>query len=248
MPGTRQIYEDKVVQGYFETSQRWRSDTSPAALEKSAARYEAQLGEHLPDDPGAPILDIGCGSGAFLSFCARRGFRNVIGLDVAEDQINFCHDRGLDNAIRGDGLDFLRESRDSFSLIVLLDVIEHLPKERGFALAACARKRLRRGGRLIVRTPNMSNPLNLQARYGDFQHDLGFTKESLEQYFRAAGLEVETVYSPDRDHRNPLLRFVFDVILWRAFKVIYRRTFRLKREVIRGKNLIGVARRGTIDA
>jgi 2-polyprenyl-3-methyl-5-hydroxy-6-metoxy-1,4-benzoquinol methylase len=243
MPSAQEIYEEKVLGKYFETSQKWRSDSSPEALERTGQEYEAQFGHYLPPDPDAPILEIGCGRGAFLSLCADRGFRKVTGVDVAKDQIEFCRSRGLENAICSDGLTYLRDSEGSFATIVLLDVLEHMPKRRGFAMVACAQERLRENGRLIVRAPNMSNPLNLQARYGDFQHEIGFSKESMTQLFRAAGLSVERIYSPNPDLNNPIAHLIFDIIAWKAFAAIYRRTFRLTREVIRGKNLIGVARR-----
>ncbi len=123
------------------------------------------------------------------------------------------------------------------------DVVEHLPREQVLPVLVAAGQRLAPDGRLVLRVPNLSNPLNLRTRYVDFTHQVGFWQESLGQVLRIAGLEVERLYGSFYEHRRWLARVLFDRLLWRAFLLFYRHTMQLKDRPVRGKNLIAVARR-----
>ena len=43
------------------------------------------------------------------------------------------------------------------------------------------------GGKIFVKTGNMSNPFSLRLRYIDFTHEVGFTEESFVQVLYIAG-------------------------------------------------------------
>jgi SAM-dependent methyltransferase len=238
-----EAYLDAVYGRYLSTSYAHRNDLSAEGVARAARVLERELGPHLPGDRATPVLEIGCGNGGFLRLCRDRGYTDVRGLDISPELVAFCRRQGFERVERADGLGFLRATAEQFGLVVLIDMLEHLPKQTAVALMQAVRDRLLPGGRVLVRVPNMSNPLNLQARYGDFTHETGFSKESLEQLFRVSGLEVESVHGAAGRHRSPLARLVFDRLLWRAFLVFYRRTMQLKAGVERGKNLIGVALR-----
>lgn len=234
----RDLYDD-----YLSTTYRHHNDVSPAALERAAADYGRQFGRFLPADPDAPILELGCGVGGFLDCCRQRGYRRVQGVDLSAEQVAFCRRRGFEQVEQADALEYLRDSADSFALIVMSDVLEHVPRPEVVPLLRAAARRLDPGGRLIVRVPNLSNPLNLRTRYVDFTHESGFTQESLAQVLRMAALEVETVEGLFSPHRRLLARWLFDELLWRLFRFLVRHTLHLKQEMVRGKNLLAVARR-----
>lgn len=238
-------YTEDVYGRYLTTAYSHRSDLSDEGLARGTNAYERDFGSYLPDDPEAQILEIGCGNGSFLQLCVEKGLPNARGVEISPELVDFCRSRGLENVIHAEALEFLRETPDLFHLIALFDVLEHLPKSRALEVMKTASKRLHPGGRLLVRVPNMSNPLNIQARYGDFTHEVGYSKESLEQLLRVCGLEIESVYGLSGRHRNWLAHIVFDRLLWWAFQVFYRHTMQLKTTVERGKNLVAVASRGS---
>ena len=157
--------------------------------------------------------------------------------------MEFCRRRGLDNVECAEALNCLRTGDERYALILMSDVVEHLPRDDVLPALQAAGERLSPEGRLVLRVPNLSNPLNLRTRYVDFTHQVGFSRESLGQVLRIAGLEVETVYGSFHDHRRWLARVLFDRLLWRAFLLFYRHTMHLKDRPVRGKNLIAVARR-----
>jgi 2-polyprenyl-3-methyl-5-hydroxy-6-metoxy-1,4-benzoquinol methylase len=233
-----------VFERYLSTTFRQRNDISEAGLAKAGRACAREFGEYLPADREAPILEVGCGVGAFMCLCEERGHTAVHGIDISDEQVSFCRQRGLDNVECIDALSFLETDDGRYALILMSDTLEHLPKDDLLPALRAARERLAADGRLVLRVPNLSNPLNLRTRYVDFTHQVGLTRESLAQVLRISGLEVERVYGSVYPHRRWLARVVFDRLLWWAFRIFYRHTMQLKDTPVRGKNLIAVARRG----
>ncbi|MEM7049140.1 MAG: class I SAM-dependent methyltransferase [Acidobacteriota bacterium] len=234
-------YSSEVFGHYLTTASAHRSDLSEEGIAKSRQAYQREFGAFLPSDKDAPILEIGCSVGGFLDFLAESGYQTVQGVEISHELVEVCHQRGHESVVCASGLDFLAGSDQRWATVVMIDVLEHLPKQAGLdllkAIAAC----LQPEGRLVLRVPNMSNPLNLQARYGDFTHEVGYSKEALEQMLRIAGFEVESVHAAAGQHRNPLAKLVFDRMAWWAFQQFCRRTMQIRAQVLRGKNIIGVA-------
>lgn len=230
----------KALKKYRTTFYERRSDISDEGLRRQTRGYVRDFGRFLPKDRSLGILEIGCGCGTFLRTLSELGYTNVRGIDVSEEQIEFCHSQGIMNATRADAVDYLTSNDDGAHCVVMIDVLEHLPKPRAFDLLDRILERLEPGGRIILRVPNMSNPLNLRTRYVDATHELGFSRESLDQVLRFTGFEPETIASASGPHHNPLARLVFDFVLWRLFLIFYRRTMRLKDDPLPGKNLIAV--------
>ena len=81
--------------------------------------------------------------------------------------------------------------------VVMLHVLEHVPKSETIRLLTAIRRSLAVGGRLLVEVPNMGDPLNgTYFRYGDFTHEVGFPEESLRYVLTQAGFrEVEFLES-----------------------------------------------------
>ncbi len=233
-------YPDNVYATYNADTYAARNDLSEEGLARSARMYERHFGPYLPEDRSLPILEIGCGVGAFLTCLESMGYA-YRGIDISEDQIAFCRARGLEDVEVADGLSYLERSREFFGAVVLSDVLEHLDKARALATLGAIARRLAPEGRLLLRVPNLSNPLNVRTRYVDFTHELGFSQESLAQVLRLSGFKVLSVHGEYALHRRRLARWVFDGLAWRAFQLLYRHTLHLKAEIVRGKNLIAVA-------
>jgi len=237
-------YRERLFERYLSAFYgHLRNDLSAAGLERGARRYTVEFGAHLPADRDAPILEIGCGSGGFLRGCRALGYTRVRGVDVSPEQVRFCNDNGLPEVECADGLGYLRARPERWAVVAMSDVLEHLPKREAVALLAVIRDRLRDGGRLLIRVPNLSNPLNLRTRYVDLTHETGFTAGSLVRLLAATGFEVETVHGSRDRHRSVFARWLFDRLLWRAFLVLRREVLWLDDPALPGKNLIAVGRR-----
>ena len=122
------------------------------------AERQATYIPHLPDvlSAGAPLIDLGCGRGEWLSVLKQRGIP-AIGVDSNAVCIAECVEAGL-SAELGDLLGFLRARPDaSAGAYTLFQVLEHLP----FPVLLEAMREMRRtlvpGGVLIAEVPNAKN-------------------------------------------------------------------------------------------
>lgn len=102
-----------------------------------------------------PILEVGCGTGGFLTAAARAG-RTVIGVDIAARWMVVARRRLTDAGCRvpliAASADALPWRDGTFSTVVADSLIEHLD-DPSAALREWARV-LKPGGTLIVRSPN----------------------------------------------------------------------------------------------
>jgi ubiquinone/menaquinone biosynthesis C-methylase UbiE len=73
--------------------------------------------------PQPRILDVGCGTGANLKMLRAHG--SAEGVDISEQAVEFCRERGLDSVKLGAAEELPYED-ESFDLVTALDVIEHL--------------------------------------------------------------------------------------------------------------------------
>jgi SAM-dependent methyltransferase len=146
---------------------------------------------HLPATPGGRLLDVGCGSGAFVAQMAELGWRTQ-GIDPDPAAVASAREAGLD-VTRGTLADVDSDERAGlFDAITLSHVIEHL-HDPGGDLRRINRL-LRPGGLLWIATPNLE-ALGLRRFGRDWlgldppRHLVLFTRASLERLLRAARLE-----------------------------------------------------------
>jgi SAM-dependent methyltransferase len=146
---------------------------------------------HLPATPAGQLLDVGCGSGAFLAQMAELGWR-AQGIDPDPTAVASAREAGLD--VRQATLADLdtAEHAEAFDAVTLSHVIEHLhdPGDDLRRIGAL----LRPGGLLWIATPNLK-ALGLRRFGQDWlgldppRHLVLFTRTSLEMLVRDAGLE-----------------------------------------------------------
>lgn len=116
----------------------------------------------LGRDPAGPaplaglrVLDIGCGGGILSESVARLGAR-VLGVDVTEKNLRVARthaqESGLPIDYRLATAEELARSRESFDLVLNMEVVEHVDGVADF-LAACGRL-VRPGGLMCVSTIN----------------------------------------------------------------------------------------------
>ena len=104
---------------------------------------------HLPP-PGARVLDIGTAGGAFLDAAAAFGY-SAVGMEPSQDLVARGRARGL--AMEQGTIDHHGFAPQSFDLVTLWDVIEHLPDPR--AALVEVRRLLRPGGTLLINFPDI---------------------------------------------------------------------------------------------
>lgn len=99
----------------------------------------------------ARVLDIGISSGSNLMLLRNLGFREIVGLERNRQAIAACRHRGYGRLVCGDALAVPFPS-ETFELVLLTDVLEHLDDDRAGYLEAW--RVLKPGGSLIVTVPS----------------------------------------------------------------------------------------------
>jgi len=149
---------------------------------------DPSFGKLLPTNLDARILDIGCGMGQFLCYLKLKGYRNLMGVELSPEQVDFCQKTVNSNVLLvSDLISFLAERPQSWECIIFKDVIEHLPRRQVIPTLSAIFQALTPGGAAIVETGNLASPAGMFVRYIDFTHESGFTENSLRQVLRAVG-------------------------------------------------------------
>ena len=114
----------------------------------------------LPRINGQSILDIGCFAGSFLALLDEERFTRQVGVDVLPDQIAYALARFGSNRrsfLSVGSIADLDFPASSFDCITIIEVIEHLTKDEIRVVFEKSAKLLRKGGLLVVTTPNYTS-------------------------------------------------------------------------------------------
>ncbi|MEE3327180.1 MAG: class I SAM-dependent methyltransferase [Myxococcota bacterium] len=165
-------------------------------------QYEAWLDQVEAIRPPGRVLDIGCGTGLFLSVARRRGWE-PFGIDESHEATEHARNHfGLDPWV-GEFESFV-SNEETFDLVTGWDIIEHSRDPVG--LMRSARSRLTSDGVVALSTPNQRSILDLVGgmiyrlsghritkpleKFYIEQHFLYFTPDTLRQCLQRAGLHV----------------------------------------------------------
>ncbi len=138
------------------------------------------LAPHLPADRDAPILDVGCGRGYALQDVAALGYRNVAGIDTDAGQVAFARGLGLRVEHVTDTPAHLAARGGHYAAILLMDVLEHVPRAAQPDFLRALAGALRPGGVLVCTVPNAASSIAAFWLHNDYTHQWAFTNESLE--------------------------------------------------------------------
>jgi 2-polyprenyl-3-methyl-5-hydroxy-6-metoxy-1,4-benzoquinol methylase len=170
--------------------------------------HTEQLTPLLPDAPSGKALDLGCGMGFAIVALHAMGYAEVSGIDVDATQVDSCVRRGLQVVRVDDSATFLRQRREEYDLVTMLDVLEHVPVTEQIELMRAVYEALKPGGRVVVQVPNANSVLASRWRYNDHTHHGSFTEHSLAFVLLNAGFESVNIPAGTRA-RRPSMR------LWR---------------------------------
>lgn len=183
----------------------------PAKLESDYAdvRFERELKLFREFCPRGAVLDVGCGSGAFLFQLQKRwpGEYQNFGTDVSGPPLDYATSRGVP-VVRGNFLEQDFGGR-AFDAVMFWAVIEHLAEPKRFLEKTHAL--LQPGGLCFVLVPNFKSLavrwLGARYRYVYEQHLNYFTARTLTALCRPKFEVVATRFT----HFNPL-------VLWQDWR------------------------------
>ena len=99
----------------------------------------------------------------------------------------------------------LDEVDETFDVVFLFEVIEHLELEEGMEMLAKIRALLKEGGKLILTTPNVFNPSRF---WRDATHKVAYCHDELGGILLGRGFRIISMY---RTYNDALHRFLFRV-------------------------------------
>lgn len=206
--------------------------------------YNRNYSRFIPNNTNINILEIGCGMGHFLYYLQKKGYQNYLGVDISEENINFCKTKKF-HVAHIDIFDFLKSGVEPFDVIIMNDVIEHFNKAEILQLLDLIKNNLTDDGIVIIKAPNSSNPiLSNSSRYYDFTHEISFTEESMFQILKVCGYKNVRIYPQNIYifYSNPI-NYIAKIIAG-VLNFVFRLTFILygrKTTKIFTKDIIAVA-------
>lgn len=146
---------------------------------------EALIGRIVQPPRDARVLEIGCGTGHNLAMLGEFGTLDACELDPCARAMA---SQRLGHEVQDSKLpDLTTFEKDSYHLVALLDVLEHVPDDK--ASLRAIRDRLKTGGALLLTVP--ANPWMWSAHDVAHHHFRRYTKRSLRRAMVEAGFEVE---------------------------------------------------------
>ena len=167
---------------------------------KILASFVEDICRRVPDRRPR-ILDVGCGTGANLLMLSQYG--DAEGVDVSEDALSFCRERGLEKVTLGAG-EALPYDDATFDLVTAFDVVEHMDDD--LAGLSEMRRVLRPGGRVLLFVPTFMFLWGVQDDVSN--HRRRYRLPELRRVLEQAGFEIErTTYAN--------ITFFFPILLMR---------------------------------
>jgi 2-polyprenyl-3-methyl-5-hydroxy-6-metoxy-1,4-benzoquinol methylase len=196
------------------------STVSNARLERAnRGLHEAVLGR-FPGNigPQSPILDVGCGTGAWVERLTRNGYTNLTAIDYDVEQ-----SRGIKAHVEKVDLNQADWAPLSgrFALITCIEVIEHIENIGNFLDQL--RAHLAEGGSILMTTPNteclaarlrflLLNQLKQFDTLGDATHVMPMFTLTLDRLVARHGLRVVTRWGYPANHRTLTSRWWVNAI------------------------------------
>lgn len=146
-------------------------------------------------DINSYVLDIGCSYGVTLLSLKNKGYKNIYGVDLDNDAINYLKSNNI-NASIGSIDNFVSEYSNKFDLVVLRHIVEHLinPSE----VINIISKYLKPNGKIYIESPNLalyylSN--DFPGYFIEYEHINHFSLESLNNLMSEYNLIASNSYS-----------------------------------------------------
>ena len=205
--------QDKYTKAYFLRRDEKGNPTAYGVIgleefEKGGIRGQDQALLAPLDFKAKTVLEIGFGRGEAIKYVLEKGAQRVVGVDFSEDAVaiarQFLQKHALvAELICGDALEFVKREKNEacFDVVVMLDVIEHIPRAECAFLLKEMQRILRPKAVLVINTPVfgadndvLAEGLNPRARdeSDDFPETSGmhcnrYTKASLRRFMLACG-------------------------------------------------------------
>ena len=206
----KQINENELYLSYGDHFKRMLNELPSKQIDMTIIK-KYHMKPWMPEDMNASILDIGCGYGTQLYILSKLGYKKLYGIEIVKESCSIAEKEvgRFANIEQSNAFAYLPNSISKFDIIILNDVLEHIPREKVVELLTLANKALKVKGTIVIRVPNMSSLLGAYSMHLDFTHVNGFTEYSLMQVLDLGGF-----------HEHNIIRneYKLNILNWRPWK------------------------------
>lgn len=213
-------YKKRCYQAYVTTHFQHFHALSDREFEHILKIYRKRFSRFLPADKAALIIDVACGSGHFLYFLKKTGYKNAIGIDLSREQVEQAQKKGIANVKKADLFKYLLKFPNHFQMIIANDIIEHLKKEEIIKFLDLIYLALKPGGKVIMTTLNSASLFGALLLFDDFTHETGFAPNSLSQVMRVCNFKNIEIIG-----EKPIIydfRSMVRSYIWGFLKIIFK--------------------------
>lgn len=162
---TAEIYENIYKNGnkvpgynrYWKYAQIVKNIANPldylSETEETYWGVKEALSLSVKDKKTTKILELGSGLG-YLTYSLIKANYNTVGLDISQTAVKHANETFGDHYICADLFQYAKLHSESFDIVILTEVIEHIDKPLDFIESII--KLLKPSGRAIITTPNKS--------------------------------------------------------------------------------------------
>lgn len=188
------IGQPNYISRFYANQSRLRGITSVEDIEAAEALqsggYNRLVYKHLEAYKKRKVVEIACGPGIFMRYLHKRGFVEVMGIEMSDCYADICISQGF-KVIKADALKWLEsQPNSSIDVIVAIDFIEHIDKQTFINFLDAVHSVLSPNGLFIARCPCGDSPFFGLNFYNDITHETVFTSTALRVLISLCNMEI----------------------------------------------------------
>ncbi len=213
-------FRELLYENYVSNFKKEDYQLSNETIESFYKWYDYRLLPHIKSiQKNAEILDVGCGNGLLLTYLRERGYENLFGIDISEEQIKLAEEKQLNvSCISFD--DFFDSIEKKYQLIFCMNFIEHFSKNEIFKIFKKLNNALERNGILVLQTPNGDGIFSNHIVYGDLTHLTIFNDSSLKQVLLSTDFKTFNFFEVTPAPKN--ISGIIRLVLWKVINFTLR--------------------------
>jgi len=205
---------------FYESYGKSKGYETPNLSPKHIAKYDQEIWQPSNVQASMTCLEIGCGTGHFLSYLHHKGVQNLKAIDFDPTLADVIppHVQQYFEAI--DVFEFLATAPADiiYDRIFMFDVFEHFSALDGRELLLKLKSILSNDGEIVLKMPNAGSPWGLKFQFGDLTHITGYTPGSIRQMADSVGMmcrqcHPHTLGSAQRQFRDRLIQKILNKMI-----------------------------------
>lgn len=205
---------------FYESYGKTKAYETPCLSAKHIAKFDQEVWRPAHLSKSMSCLEIGCGTGHFLSYLHHKGVQSLKAIDLDPTLSDVIPAQVRDHFEALDVFAFLENAPPdkTYDRIFMFDVFEHFSAQDGHDLLIKLKAILSPDGAIVLKMPNASSPWGLQFQFGDLTHLTGYSPDSMRQMADSVGMicsacHPHTLGSRNRQFRDRLVQAILNKMI-----------------------------------